>query len=826
MLRRLLRRLFGENPEPDDIVEEKWKCGFSSLRKRRFREETGEDFEALRRGGQFRLVLKKKNLFAWALHEPYRYRNAVMEMEISFGPDNGHSAAGMMFRYISGENYYYALVSNRGMFRFDVVFNGNPIPLIPWMELGLPAGMDGSGGQAGQNGHGGQNGHAGIDRFSLRVIAHGSSFSFYLNDEWIAELDDEMLDAGHIAFCAQNYDEKSPSEFDLHRMMIESRPVEVEYWYYRRTRFLPVEPRRRIALAERLNSRGQFAAALIQLKKAFRRTEPDGAAFFMMAETCLNLEMYGEAFGYLEACLEKDPSHTEARIEKANLLYLQNRFLDAKEYLSGLPENFSDRALLHNLTGNVEYALGNYVHAADAYRRAIELGGESSVFQMNAARACDRAGRTQEAEVHYAEAARLLFREEAWQELPEIFSRIPDHPVVRAVRGKILFQEGKLEEAEKLFLALIEEGTAESEVDFLEGLVHVQRGDHRGALDFFETAIEKQPDFFLYRLKKAESRYHLGEDPEEALTRARELNPEDGWVHNLTGLVALEQGRYEEALAAFETAEKLLPGEEEIRINLSEVLAGTGETSRAFEMLEAESGAVLNQRGNLFARENRLDEAVDSYRRAVQLEPDMSVFRENLAAALWDAGLINEAEEHLARLLETESTPRAYELIGQIAFEKGQYARAVSAWRAGLDIDPSSLRLKLLQARGLLYSGDVGRAREIAESLFDTDMDRDAREIADKVREISEERFECAVCHREWWVRKDLPVLKQVRLVGDPPREMPAGKCPSCGKVYCVGCVLEHMKNNRFVCPDCGEPLKLLENGLRHLAMQYVEESG
>lgn len=803
MLRRLLHRLFGGTPEPDDIVEEKWVSGFSSFKKRRFREESGEDFEALRRGGQFRLVLKKKNLFAWALLEPYRYRNAVVEMEFSFSGENGHGAAGMIFRYINGENYYYALLSNRGMFRFDVVFNGNPIPLIPWMEVGLPEETD---------------------RFTLMVIAHGSSFSFYLKDEWIAELEDEMLDAGRLAFCAQNYDDRAPAEFFLHRLMIESRPVEVEYWYYRRARFLPVDPQRRIALAERLNSRGQFAAALVQLKKAFRHAEADGEACFLMAETCVNLEMYSEAFSYIEACLEKDPAHQEARIEKANLYYLQNRFLDAKEYLDSLLKDIPDRPLLWNLSGNVEYALGSYERAAEAYLRAIELGGEASIFHLNAARAFDRAGRGAEAEEHYADAARLLFREEAYDELPEIFSRIPKHPVVRGVRGKVLFQEGRLEEAEKVFLSLIDEGLAESEIYFLEGLILVQRGDHRGGVDFFRRAIEKQPDFSLYWLKKAESEYQLGEDPGSSLERAQELNPGDGWVYNLKGLVALEQGKHEEALEAFEEAERLLPAEEEVLINLSEALSLAGETDRAFEKLRSESGAVLNQRGNLFARENRLDEAVEEYRKAVQAEPDTPVFRENLAAALWDAGLINEAEEHLAKLLESDPSSRAYELIGQIAFEKGQYVRAAAAWRAGLEIDPSSQRLRLLHARGLLYAGEVEKARDAAEELLGTEMEREAREIVIRAREVDELRYECAVCHREWWVPKHLPVQKKLRLVGDPPREMPAGKCPVCGRVYCVGCVIDHMKDNRFVCPECGEGLKLTENGLRYLALQYVRE--
>ncbi|MFW6209520.1 MAG: hypothetical protein ACOC7X_12540, partial [Spirochaetota bacterium] len=57
----------------------------------------------------------------------------------------------------------------------------------------------------------------------------------------------------------------------------------------------------------------------------------------------------------------------------------------------------------------------------------------------------------------------------------------------------------------------------------------------------------------------------------------------------------------------------------------------------------------------------------------------------------------------------------------------------------------------------------------------------------------------------------------------EPPGEMPAGKCPSCGRVYCVQCAAAYMKNQRFTCPVCNESLKLSENGLKYLALQYVE---
>jgi len=807
MLRRFLNWLPHRKPEPDDIAQEKWSTAFSFFKKRRFLEENQDNFEAFYRSGGFHLYLKKRNLFAWALYGPYRYQNSVVEMKISFSPENGHCSAGMMFRYMSEDNYYYALVSNKGQFRFDLVVNGSPVCLIPWLDT--PLSPDG-------------------ENQTLRVIIHNSSFSFYLNDVWIAELDDETISAGYFAFCAQNYDETETARVSLANMRVESRPVEVDIWFYRWTRFIPAPPDRRIKLAERLNGRGQHTAALVQLRKAFKTVGPDAAGLFLLAETCFSLEMFGDALAYIEECLKQDPRNLQARLEKANILYLQNRFMETKNYLSGIITDFEENPSVWNLMGNAEYALGNWNGAAEAYQRAVRIDEEMPIFRLNAARAFDKAGNMEQAVAHYSEAARYFFRQEAYEDLSPVFERMkqiaPDNPVYRSVCGKMLFSEGSFEEAEQLFLSLIETKQAESEEYFLEGLVKARAGDHEEACDYFTSAIERNPDFYLYWLKKAESEYFSGKDPHASLDKARGLAPDDGWVRNLTGLIYLEHKNYQDAMAELEEARRILPDEEEIGINLSEAVFHVEGIEAAIALLDRDKGASNNQAGNLYAGMGLLDEAIEYYRAAVQLESLNPIFRENLAAALWDAGLIHEAEENLSRLLEECPSPRGYELIGQVAYEKGEYSRAVAAWKAALELNPESEHLRLLFARGLMHSGDLEQAGQTAEKLLESSEGENARVLLKRIHEVTHRSYTCDACGREWWVPRDIPDQKQLKLIGEPPSEMPAGKCPECGRVYCVGCASKHLKDSRFMCPHCELGLKLMDDGLKYLALHYVEQ--
>ncbi len=212
--------------DPDSLLQETWRSGFRRFQKKRFPTEVAPDYRARVRKRRLELEIHKPSCFAWVI-SPYQYADFVIEANLHIGGENGHSSAGFVFRYNNEDNFYYFLLSNRGYFRFDVVFNRNPVHLIEWTPV--PSIEEGSA--------------------ELRIIARDSTFSFYLSDEWLAEITDDTLTAGFIGFAAQNYEDKNEGSFFLENIKIESRPVEVEQEYLRWTRYIPVPPESRIALA-------------------------------------------------------------------------------------------------------------------------------------------------------------------------------------------------------------------------------------------------------------------------------------------------------------------------------------------------------------------------------------------------------------------------------------------------------------------------------------------------------------------------------------------------------------------------------------------------
>ena len=839
---------------------------------RRLPEEDTPIYSTGSRQGVYTLKLKKQDCLAWVPSDCFKYRDFILEGRIGIDPENGYSSAGFIFRYINDENFYYFLVSTKRFFRFCVVFNGNPINLIEWTESPL----------------------IGKNVSDLRVIARGTGFSFYLDDEWIAEVDDETISEGTFGFAAQNYSEKDPGSFYLHRILVDSRPVEVEKAYTRWVHFIPARPEYRVNLAGTFMSMGRFLAAGIQLKKALRGREGSAEEYFMLAESYRRMQLYDQALESIEKCLEKAPGKPEALLEKANLLYSLKRFIQARVYIRKIIPGHPGNTRLWNILGNCEYSLGNPEGALEAYQKSVELDPEDSLSRTNAARTQECLGLKEEAFTTYLAAARLLFRQEAYDELSLIFSRtrallaegiqIDDDlrekaKEFQAVEGKMLYHEGDAGQAEKLFVPLIKAGYQDSAVFYLYGLILIDKGERVKAGRYLKKAAELEPSFFLYWSRLAENLFLLGEDPEDALKKAYRLNPDDPWVNNLFGQHLMEKKRLEQAVEYFRKAKEAVPGRQvedarrvglsspegasscpqgsvdtrqvedaqqgsvssspqwspevaDIYLNYSECLARLDFLQDAViainEGLDAcgEHSTLFNQRGNILVRMRDFAAALNDYEKAIQLDQENNEYPQNAAACCIELDMIMRAEELLGRLLARSPGASVYNLTGNLAVIKGEYKRAELAFKEALCRAGQDCEIKLNLASLYLERRNYRSAKDLLEEVLRQEPEsKRALSIREQVRKKYEIRYACASCDRTWWIPRGIPPQPALRIHGEPPNDAPAGKCKKCGKIYCVGCAQEFVRDRRFICPDCGESLKLADDALKYQLLRLLDEN-
>ncbi|MGA2480469.1 MAG: tetratricopeptide repeat protein [Spirochaetia bacterium] len=787
----------------------------------------GPHYAAFYERGSYTLTLARENYFAWeTLFPERRFSELVLEAEVELGASNGHCAAGLLFRHVNDENFYSFLVSSRGNFRVDLLFNNHPRHLVEWTRL--PA-VDPELRTRGEARGGGAR--------TLRVVANGARFTFIVDDEWVGEVEDDVLPSGGIGFAAQNFTGSPAGAFHLRRLMVEARPMAAEKEHLRWSYYAPVSPVARLRLAETLLASGEHNASAVQLRKALKDREGSAREHFLLAESYLGLSLYDDALAELQRVIALEPKHAEALAERANVLYLSNRVLEARDCLAaGLSDgSIAAGAGALNLLGNAEYALGNWQKAADAYRRAADIQPDTPLFLRNAARSLERAGMAVEAVDSYLRAARLLFAEESFDELSLVVPRVralaPENPEVRALEAKMLYREGKHEEAFAILADLYGRGTSDASVHYLLGILHREKGSRADALPLLQAAADLEPSFPLYQFRLAETLHLLGRDPGPVTEQALTLAPDDPWTNNLAGQLRMEAGDCPAAVTFLSRANAAAPGEQDISLNLSEALSLCGRHDDALAVLarhvaaSADNGRLANQRGNILVRQGEHARAVAEYEAAIRFEPENATYKENCAAACLEVDMIHRAEELLSQVEPGHPSPSVYNLLGNVAVLKGERARAEAAYNAGLALDRGNADLAVNLALLHRERGNHVKAKELLlDVLVATPGHARARKLLDRIRDEREKMISCAVCGRQWWVERDLPPQPPLRIRGEPPAEAPAGRCPHCGKVYCVSCASAHVREMRFFCPDCNETLKLSEDSLKWLLARALWE--
>ncbi len=769
----------------------------------RFEEATGDGYNAAVEKGRLRLSLFRSNLFAWMENTAFRYRDFVLFAELDMDVRNGYSAAGFMMRQIGDSEYYYFLVSTRGYFRFDIVLNGTPEEIIGWTRLDSTADT----------------------HISMRIIANGPEFTFIVNDTWAGEATDDRIEAGTISFCAQNYDESPGATVYCRKLTVESRPVEIE----ESISHAALEHRPSADLRRRLSdsfyASGRYLEGVRQLQKVLVEESGTAEDLFRISQGFAYMGMYTRALEVLEKCLTVEPGHPRARLARADMLYLTNRIDALEPLLPSLIRDFPDNPFLLNLAGNTAFAAGDLTKALEYYLRAAELDKSMPLYLEHAAGALKRRGDLKEAKDLYGQAALRYFRNEDYTEsgrIVELLESLGDlSEDMQALKGKLFFQAGETDRAFEQFEELISRGYRDGSVFFLAALALSARGEREKASDYYRAAVDIEGDYYLYWFRLAENSWLLGKDCFDELERALELAPGEGWVLNLAGQVCMDSGDMEKSVDYLRKAVEALPEETDIRINLAEAYFMAGDKDNAHSVLEKgpDNSSVLNYRGNLYSRSGDFEKALECYNAAVGSAPENLEYRENAAAAYIELDMPLKAEEILSWVIEKKPGARSFNLMGNCLGMTGEYKRAEAAYLEALRLDRTWDEPRLNLAELYITLGAADEAQRVLDE-GETSSPR-ADRLKARIRRLTGETIRCSSCGRTWTVPLDLEDQGNLRILGDPPKDLPAGKCPTCGLIYCIECVSGHLENNRFVCPDCGDYLKLNDNRLKFLFNEY-----
>jgi tetratricopeptide (TPR) repeat protein len=152
------------------------------------------------------------------------------------------------------------------------------------------------------------------------------------------------------------------------------------------------------------------------------------------------------------------------------------------------------------------------------------------------------------------------------------------------------------------------------------------------------------------------------------------------------------QGKFAEAEDKYRDALKSSPEDLNALVGLARLYDRQGQSPKAIEVYQKAAktyptnGLIANDMGLCYRRQRQVENSLAAFRKAVEFAPDNAKYRNNLAAALLDAGKENEAFEQLS----VGNPPAvAHYNLAFLLTERGQRAGAIAHLQQALATDPT-----------------------------------------------------------------------------------------------------------------------------------------
>src|SRR5450830_7415 len=249
-----------------------------------------------------------------------------------------------------------------------------------------------------------------------------------------------------------------------------------------------------------------------------------------------------------------------------------------------------------------------------------------------------------------------------------------------------------------------------SQTDYVVALGYLERYEDKASVEkaiFLLTRIPGSESSALVQaaLGRAYLRsYNLTKDvataglAQQAAQRASALDPELPEAQVMLGETLTATGRSAEAIAVLRKAVDRDPSAVPAILALASALqrnqdvAGAERTLLRLVELRPTSWSGFNRLGTLYFLSSRYGKAVETYRRAIALNPDVARMHFNLGAALLRLGRFEEARAALDNSIRISPVPQAYSNLGVAHYLLGRFPEAAASFQRAVDLAPKNYR--------------------------------------------------------------------------------------------------------------------------------------
>ena len=342
----------------------------------------------------------------------------------------------------------------------------------------------------------------------------------------------------------------------------------------------------------------------------------------------------------------------------------------------GSMTHFADPGLGYVVIRKLERKAANRAYAQQALRRgsrSLNQGKtQEAIKELKTAITLDP--RSAGAHLMLGYAYRLLgsYRMigEAKGEFRQALSLDPANTSARFHLARVYLDLGRVRKARTTLEERLEITEKTPELLSLLGEVNRQSGDPRLSIRQNESAAIQDPNL-------AQAHYYLGlahldrGDTEEALSRLERAIASKGATSDMvrkTGSVYLQEGVLQKAVELLRKAVAISPAVPEGRLELARALRLTGQPDSALEELDAAlflaggfsasrkylefESEVYLEKGRAFDAKGSPEDAIRSWLRVLELDPDQGEAHQQLARLFESAGDPARSREHAARAEE------------------------------------------------------------------------------------------------------------------------------------------------------------------------------
>jgi tetratricopeptide (TPR) repeat protein len=280
-------------------------------------------------------------------------------------------------------------------------------------------------------------------------------------------------------------------------------------------------------------------------------------------------------------------------------------------------------------------------------------------------------------------------------------------------------QRGQLDEAARIYQILLAGNPGHADAHHLLGVVALQQGNPRLAVEFISRAIALNSSVAPYHANLAEAYRRLGQyEAAAACCRtALRLEPHFPVASNNLGLSLQGLGQTEAAIAQYRETLRLQPDFAMAYNNLAIALRSLGDKAQAithfrqalqFAPSLAEAHSHL---GQLLFEEGRLEEALVHCREAVRHRPNFPEGHTNLGIVYCGLGRRAEAKACFAEALRLNpDLAVACNNMGQVVQEDGNLEESIAWYRRSLELAPNAVVVQCNLASVLKEQGKLHEA--------------------------------------------------------------------------------------------------------------------